>query len=412
MTNPDAGKFEQQLFTLINQHRVGQGLPPLALNKNLKESARNHSKAMGKTGGIFDTVEADGKTPQQRADKYKDSTLVLETIAGGFQTPSTALAALTANPSTSSLLTSLDVTEMGVGYAFSNDILVYRHYWTIDFGARLGFYPLIINNGDLSTYSPNVNLYIGAANFATEMMVSNDSKFTGAGYEPFATTKPWTLASGYGRKTVYVKLKNAAGTEKTINSVIAYFAPQKGTNPSPLVEDAFPQPFTFDPNDPNGRLQAPKPTPLPGSTATPVPTATFTPQPTNTPAGPTATPARAGAPVPTATGLAPSYYQSSKFMLGKVAVGLVTLQCGGGGIQTQDVCTESWTTARLDQIYNETVAGLQFWSDVNNARVEFVIEQKRAIPTVYEPINRTSFDDGLWINEVPGTHQSDVQRSQ
>ncbi|HBV99394.1 MAG TPA: hypothetical protein DEF36_20435, partial [Desulfotomaculum sp.] len=69
-----------------------------------------------------------------------------------------------------------------------------------------------INGGDTYTTSTTVTLTLSATG-ASEMMVSEDSGFSGASYEAYATSKSFTLSSGDGTKTVYVKYRNAAGNE-------------------------------------------------------------------------------------------------------------------------------------------------------------------------------------------------------
>jgi len=101
-----------------------------------------------------------------------------------------------------------------------------------------------------------------------------------------------------------------------------------------------------------------------------------------------------GAPLPLA--LAPGYYQTSGFMLGKVAVGLVMPQCNGA----LDPCTETWTTTAMDQVYNQVKAAMNWWSQRLNGRVTFMIEERRQVPTSYEPIRHPRSDEGLWISEV------------
>lgn len=49
----------------------------------------------------------------------------------------------------------------------------------------------------------------------SEMMVSNASNFAGASWEPFATTKSWTLTTGDGTKTVYVKFRDSLSNTST-----------------------------------------------------------------------------------------------------------------------------------------------------------------------------------------------------
>ncbi len=49
-----------------------------------------------------------------------------------------------------------------------------------------------------------------AATDAAQMMISNNSDFSGGSWESYATTKSWTLTSGNGTKTVYAKFRDSA----------------------------------------------------------------------------------------------------------------------------------------------------------------------------------------------------------
>jgi len=70
-----------------------------------------------------------------------------------------------------------------------------------------------INNGALYTNSTNVTLNLSATDLESglsQMQFSNDG-ITYSTAEGYATTKAWTLTSGDGTKTVYVKYKDVAG---------------------------------------------------------------------------------------------------------------------------------------------------------------------------------------------------------
>lgn len=78
---------------------------------------------------------------------------------------------------------------------------------------------ILINNRESFTQTPNITLTLqvsdnvsDAANI--EMMISNDADFSETPtWEPFAASKSWTLTSGDGKKTVYVKFRDADGNE-------------------------------------------------------------------------------------------------------------------------------------------------------------------------------------------------------
>ncbi len=68
-----------------------------------------------------------------------------------------------------------------------------------------------INNGAASTTSRIVTLNNTCSNNPTEYMASESSSFSGATWQPYATAPSFTLSTGNGTKTVYFKVKNAAG---------------------------------------------------------------------------------------------------------------------------------------------------------------------------------------------------------
>lgn len=71
-----------------------------------------------------------------------------------------------------------------------------------------------IKGGDTYASSTAVTLTISATDdvmAGLQMMVGNDALFTGASWEEYAVSKAWTLASGDGLKTVYVKFADWKG---------------------------------------------------------------------------------------------------------------------------------------------------------------------------------------------------------
>lgn len=73
---------------------------------------------------------------------------------------------------------------------------------------------IIVNSNEVTTNSQNVTLTLTVSdNLAgvEQMMISNNADFSGAVWETYSATKNWTLTSGSGTKTVYVKYKDKAG---------------------------------------------------------------------------------------------------------------------------------------------------------------------------------------------------------
>lgn len=90
-----------------------------------------------------------------------------------------------------------------------------------------------INTGTLSTNTSSVTLSFSASDASTsvnQMMVSNSSFFIGASWEDANSTKSWTLSSGDGAKSVYVKFKDLAGNESNAVSASILLDSQSPTN--------------------------------------------------------------------------------------------------------------------------------------------------------------------------------------
>ncbi len=341
----------------------------------LRKSARAYARQMGQTSR-FNVIDANGKTPIMRAQDagYSSAQMVVENIAAGYQTPGQVYNALIVNLYTAAVLYNANVTDIGIGYWFSQTDATYHHYWVVDFGQRSDLnFNLLINNDVESTSSANVTLSIGGAGWATQMRVSNSADFAGATLEPYAATKAWTLSGKTGRKKVYVRL---FGPNQTIDllDTIAWDAPQKGVTPGDLDDDAL---FLFAPS---GIASAPSQPSGP------------TPTPTTKSSSPTKTPA----PAPVYPAPEPGFYQTSGFMLGKVAVGIVYPECNGA----IDACTESWTSNAMDQVYTQIQSAMNWWNARMNGRVTFVYDQHRKVATSYEPIRRPQSDEGLWIAQT------------
>jgi len=90
----------------------------------------------------------------------------------------------------------------------------------------------------------------------------------------------------------------------------------------------------------------------------------------------------------------PGYYDTSVYMLGDVAVGIILPESTGN--------SENWTTAEQNEVVNEIQDGLNWWKTTGGdlANLTFQYDIQFGVPTSYEPISRPSSDDALWISEV------------
>jgi len=125
--------------------------------------------------------------------------------------------------------------------SLTNGVRYYYTVWTVDTygdiiepGVNVTEIPLpvfapvgnlVINDGDLLTYSTLVDLDVEIINEedypATEMMISNYSDFRNAVWESYARKKEWSFVYSEGIKYVYLKLKDSFGniSEATSSSI-------------------------------------------------------------------------------------------------------------------------------------------------------------------------------------------------
>ena len=78
-----------------------------------------------------------------------------------------------------------------------------------------------INSGDAWTTGEGVSLgltSIDATTSVTDMMISEDSGFSGASWESYSATRDFTLSAGDGTKTVYVKYQDEVNNESVVCS--------------------------------------------------------------------------------------------------------------------------------------------------------------------------------------------------
>jgi hypothetical protein len=136
--------------------------------------------------------------------------------------------------------------EMGIGIApISTGGFVY----VVDFGAQPNVLPIFINNDATQVPTPDVKITLsdelvtptGEGNetlgHPTEVQISNSNEF-GFKWQPFASAINWTLVSGNGTKTVYVRYRDAKGRMTISVDSIMLNAPSTPT----LTETPVPSP--------------------------------------------------------------------------------------------------------------------------------------------------------------------------
>ena len=93
----------------------------------------------------------------------------------------------------------------------------------------------------------------------------------------------------------------------------------------------------------------------------------------------------------------PGYYETSEYLIGSVAVGIILLESNG----TIDPSTEDWSSTQESWVWSEISGALTWLENYNpNADISFVFDIHLRVPTSYEPINHLHTDQYLWINEA------------
>ncbi|MEK7647691.1 MAG: hypothetical protein AAB384_01480 [Patescibacteria group bacterium] len=101
---------------------------------------------------------------------------------------------------------------------------------------------VVINANAASTASRNVVLQLTATG-ASEMAVSEHPEFVGGVWEPYVTSRAFTLSAGNGSKTVYVKFASATGAVSAVasDSITVTAASESGVvTPPPVTGDKLP----------------------------------------------------------------------------------------------------------------------------------------------------------------------------
>ena len=240
--------FEDTLMEVVNQARWDNGnLPPLKRVSLLDTAAEGHSQRMA-VGNFFAHCDPDTKTLPW--DRMTNAGYIwnaaAENIAAGtvYNTSYEVMYHTGQYPGwmnstghRANILSS-SFREIGVSYFHqANDEANvdldsnsdcqrdppptpkrYFHYWTQNFGARDGtfpvrdrVYPVVINREAFLTDTRYVLLYVYGPTGATQMHFSNDN-VVWTDWEPFANNKTWPLSLNSGQKMVYAQVKTNTTT--------------------------------------------------------------------------------------------------------------------------------------------------------------------------------------------------------
>lgn len=221
---------EARTVYLGNLARRENGVPPLRWNRQLTHAARWYSwdSTENRPPGFCGHQDTQGHWPDYRALAFGYlGSAGAENAFCGYVTPEYAIEGWMNSSGHRANLLDPNSREIGLGY-YRRDSDG-RGYITQDFGNDAVYAPVVIDNEALSTASTSTNLYIydrsSAGGFAglgaaEQMMVSNDPCFSGAVWEPYIADKAWTLSSGQGWQSVYVKTRDRYNRTLTVSDTI------------------------------------------------------------------------------------------------------------------------------------------------------------------------------------------------
>jgi len=232
--------FEDQVMELLNQERWKNGqLPPLKRNAQLNNASEQHSGNMAGRNFFAHCDLDNGQAPwdRMRAAGYNWNAAA-ENIAAGHSTPADVISGWMNSPGHRANILSTNYREVGIGYGYqsgdqknvrfdnngdcqadSSNNGPYGHYWTQDFGASNGVYPVVINREAYQTNSRNVSLYVYGAGWAQELRLRNDNGAWSA-WQPYSADVGWTLNMGSGAKTVYAEIRNGGAVYGASDTIV------------------------------------------------------------------------------------------------------------------------------------------------------------------------------------------------
>ncbi|MBI2932213.1 MAG: CAP domain-containing protein [Planctomycetes bacterium] len=123
---------ENELFALVNDHRVAMGLPALIHEGRTRDVARAHSIHMS-IGDFTGLVNPEGDDPGDRADLAGLSwTTYAENIEYDLHSPFDVCSEWLASPGMHDNIDDPHVTHAGVGFEHDAESM-WNDYWTMDF---------------------------------------------------------------------------------------------------------------------------------------------------------------------------------------------------------------------------------------------------------------------------------------
>ena len=224
--------IKRALAEEINAYRMANGFPPYAISPQLSVSAQAHADDMV-AHGFFSHKGSDGSLVGTRIARteygaWSQGYRVGENYYAGTNPANAMRFWLGDGPHTNNLLHTV-YREMGIGHGINRDGW---HILVVDVGAQPNVLPVFINDDQESTSNPVVWLTLTneravlqgegerIMGSASEIMVSNSPTFEGSAWQPYQERIEWRLESGSGRKTVWVRFRDAHGRTTTSSDEI------------------------------------------------------------------------------------------------------------------------------------------------------------------------------------------------
>jgi len=246
-----------QVIELTNVERLREGLPPLAYNLRLEQSAQGHSQAMA-DDHFYDHVNPlTGSQFQDRitAAGYGWFTCA-ENIAAGYVDAQDVVTGWMNSPGHRANILNGDYREIGTGYAYVDpDPQNYKTFWTQNFGAQADYFPIVLANEAYYTATNGVQAYIyGQEVGATQMRFAIDGGMFGA-WEAYTPVKDLTLPNTPGEHTVAVEIQTGAGVSyNASDTIILLGSGETVATSTPITSGAIPALATPEPPDTSSAL--------------------------------------------------------------------------------------------------------------------------------------------------------------
>ncbi|MBI3959471.1 MAG: hypothetical protein HY328_11750 [Chloroflexi bacterium] len=242
--------FEQEVFRLVNQIRLDNGLLPLKRMDALTDAARFHATDMSEENYFshtsYDRVNGELVQSCSWSDRlntyYSGWQALSENIAAGYATPASVVDGWMNSAGHRKNILSSDNWEMGVGYFVGSG--TYGHYWVQDFGRRQNVYPVVINSDNETSDDGALTIHIYGAWDDVRLRIDQDEW---AAWQPFASSLQWQLKAAAGQYTVEIEMRNA--TESATASDSIYLSQSTAEPDLNALPDTLT--FTYDPTTDN-----------------------------------------------------------------------------------------------------------------------------------------------------------------